>query len=235
MPFNIADLDPEVQDFIVGLQTDLEESDAALQDTVTKATAWQAELTTLRASASADAVRKAGDDDAAFEAAIAKAEPATAEFMKMQRQANKDLQERLQKQEAQDHQRTMVAKAQALPFIPGSDAEKAELFSKMYSVRVDVTKDDGTTESKPIGELVETVFKAVNAQLESASIFTEIGNTGATLTNSTAIDAKAAEFRKADPTLTQEQAIAKAYEEDPNAYVAAQNEIEARQRAQQGV
>lgn len=235
MPFNIADLDPEVQEYIVGLQTDLNESDAALEDVTKTAQTQLAELVQLRATGARDAVRKAGDDDAAFEAAISKADPATQEFMKMQRDQNRLLQERLEKQEQQDHERTMLAKAKALPFIPGEEADVASLLSKCYAVRVDVQKADGTIESKPLGEQIEAIFKAVNAQLDSASIFTELGSTGAVTTTAATVEAKANELRKADPTLTKEQAIAKAYEEDPMAYVVAQNEIEDRQRNQQGV
>lgn len=232
MPFNIEDLEPEVQDYILTLQTELAESDAALEGVTKTANEQKTELAKLRADAEREGVRKAGDDDTAFEAAIAKADPATQEFMKAQRQQNKALLARIEKAEKDDFDKTMIAKAQALPFVPGTDEEKADLFAKMYSVKVPVNKADGSgTEDKPIGELVETVLKTMNGQLESSLMFQDIGSGGA-ITAGVALpgqseaeriaESRATELRKADPTLTREQAIVKVYEADPSLYVQAQ-------------
>jgi hypothetical protein len=101
-------------------------------------------------------------------------------------------------------QREAVTKAQALPMIAEDPNELAELLIAL----------DGT----PEGAKVEKMLKAANEAIAKGDLFSEMGRTGAGVTSGTAVEAAAAEIRKADPNLTPEQAIAKAYEANPDLY-----------------
>lgn len=68
-------------------------------------------------------------------------------------------------------------------------------------------------------EKLETVLKAADAQVEKGALFSELGKTGAGITDvEKQLDTLAADIRKSDPSLTKEQAIEKAYSDNPELY-----------------
>jgi hypothetical protein len=67
---------------------------------------------------------------------------------------------------------------------------------------------------------IERVFKAHNAALDAAQTFAAVGDLGSDSDDASRITKHADELRKSNPKLTREQAIAKAMEENPDAYEA---------------
>jgi hypothetical protein len=101
-------------------------------------------------------------------------------------------------------QREAVTKAQTLPMIAEDPNELAELLIAL--------------EGTPEGAKVEKLLMAANEAISKGNLFSEMGRTGAGVTSGNAVEAAASELRKADPNLTPEQAIAKAYETNPDLY-----------------
>lgn len=101
----------------------------------------------------------------------------------------------------------MLSKANQYKHISGTPAEKAAILKSAYEV------------SKEHGQAVENTWKAANAQLDDPKFLATIGkSTTGDLTVGTKVESKATELRKEDPKLTQEQAIAKVYAENPDLY-----------------
>jgi hypothetical protein len=71
-------------------------------------------------------------------------------------------------------------------------------------------------------EVVKQVFAKANAIVKSgAAVLTaELGGTGGDATAVGKLDAAVAEIRKSNPALTVQQAVAKAYDNDPSLYAA---------------
>lgn len=215
---NKDDLDPQVVALIDSLEEDNAEMETALTAVTEAATTLKAENDALKARVAKYDVAEA-DDDEKFEAVLKSASPEVAEVLKQQRAQNAQMQAQLIATRDADVQRTMLTKAAALPHLQGTKEELAAVLKECFDVPSEFTKADGTTETKTLGDKVEAVLKAANAQLESASIFGEIGKSGGGVTVASSVEAAAEELRKSDPTLTQEQAIAKAYENNPELYV----------------
>lgn len=98
----------------------------------------------------------------------------------------------------------MIAKAEAMPFIAGTTDERADLLEKLH---------DFDTE---IADEVESLLSKANSAISEGSLFKEFGSAASGLSDPVA--AKAAELRASDPSLTEAQAITKAYEDDPSLY-----------------
>lgn len=210
-------LDPQVVAYIDSLEEDTEQLEAALSDVTDVAETLKAENDGLKAKLAKHDVAEA-DTDEAFEEVIKSAPAHVAEVMKAQRRQMQEQAEHIAKMQQADVERTMLAKAAALPYLQGTPDEVAAVLKECYEVPSVITKSDGTTETKTLGDKVEAMLKAANAQLESAAIFSQVGTAGATTTVSKSLEAAAGELRKADPTLTQEQAIAQALDNNPEMY-----------------
>lgn len=65
---------------------------------------------------------------------------------------------------------------------------------------------------------LDRVLKAHNAALKTAKVFEAVGDAGADSDETAAINKRAEDIRKANPSMTREQAIAQALEESPDAY-----------------
>lgn len=116
-----------------------------------------------------------------------------------------------------------VAKAQRLyPSLPVKAEELGPVLRKIA---------DGEKLSDGELKLHERALAAGNEAAHTARLFQEIGSGVADEGSATAkADALATELRKADPKLTQEQALAKVYKSDPDL----RREIEAEERALRG-
>ena len=143
------------------------------------------------------------EDDTQEEDALSKADPIIkAEIAK--------LNERVEKAEAEARtERDLRLKKEAEDFVDGLAApvgEKDELVKTLLGLEGDAR----TT--------VEKTLTAAAQQAKEGALFAEIGKgTGHTTTGARA-ESAAAEIRKANPTLTEEQALAQAYENDPSLY-----------------
>ncbi len=117
------------------------------------------------------------------------------------------------------------------------EAAAVEALAKRFAKGGDLEKIGATAEE--IGELrklqkadeaaFDVVIKrmqAAAAQINTSALFGEIGSSGAGADSAMAkIEAKAAEIRKAEPKLTQAQAMAKAQDENPDLCAAVRAEM----------
>jgi len=143
------------------------------------------------------------------EEVLAKADPAVRSLIEKMQSDTAEAQRIANEERETRINREMLAKAAEYRNIVGTDAEKAEMLKEAYSV------------SEEFGKKFEQSWKATNAQLDEAhgNLFHTVGKSGSgDITISSEVESKAAELRKADPTLTKEQAIAKVYESDPKLY-----------------
>jgi hypothetical protein len=148
-------------------------------------------------------------DDDSEEAILGKADPAVLAIIQKSRDEAAEATKIAKTERDMRIDREMLAKAADYKNITGTPQEKAELLKAAFAV------------SEDFGKKLEQTFKAVNAQLDAATdIFSPIGKT-AGLPDSiyrNELEAKVAEFRKADPTLSPEKAMDKAMQADPKLY-----------------
>ena len=143
-------------------------------------------------------------------AKLAKADPAVAELIKSNEKMKSDLEKAQQDIEKERSVREIgeyVSKAKdEFKNINKSPADLGLMLFNLHKADAKLAND------------VTEVLKAADAQLDAASIFGELGKSGANTTVSGSVEAKAAELRKANPELTEEQAIAQAYADDDTLY-----------------
>lgn len=191
------DLDPEVVAYIEGLESevdilskqveDLNETNEDLADTLSK--------------------MAPKDDEAAEEiskALLAKADPAVRELIEKQQTALAEATAIAKAERDARLDREFISKAESLPMIT---TDKASLGGLLRRVSEALTAEDAAE--------VEKMLRAANEQIAKGSLFDSFGNGGGHTTVSSSAEAKASELKKADPTLTDEQALAKAYNENP--------------------
>lgn len=156
-----------------------------------------------------DDVSKSHDDfydDEEFDAVLSKADPAVRGLIaKMQSDLTEA--ENIAKAERDERlRRDYIAKAEQLPMISTDKDQLGELLKAL---------NDKAPEEAAI---VEKLFGAANKQISESNLFGEIGKSGAHTTLGSSVEAAASEIRKANPGMTQEQAIAAAYESNPSLY-----------------
>jgi len=104
--------------------------------------------------------------------------------------------------------REMVAKASEFKNLTGTAEEKAEILKAAYAV------------GEENGQKIEQMMKAANAQLDESGVFTQFGKSapGADLGTNQEIEARAAELRKANPTMSVEKSKTTVLKSDPTLY-----------------
>lgn len=193
------DLAPEVVEYVEGLESE--------NDTLTKSVeAKDAEIETLKAD-----LKKAEDsglivksEEEQFEALLEKADPAVRVLLKKQADDLAAAQKIAKEERDERISKEFISKAQAMPMLAEDKTEFAGLLRKAHEAL-------GEDYAK-----FETILKTANEQIAKGNLFAELGRDGGEVTVSKSVEAKASEFQKAEPGLTREQAIAKAYDADPN-------------------
>lgn len=200
---NKSGLDADVLAYIEGLELEVE----TLSDQVAKAEE-DIEKSETENSELRDLLAKAAPNDPAVEEEIsksllAKADPAVRALIEKQ---NAELKKQADIAKAEREARleaVFISKAEELPHFPGDSKGKAAL---LRSIADSLDPEQA--------EEVEKALRAMNAKIEQGSLFKSIGTGGAETTISKTVEAKAEELRKADPSLTIEQARVKVYESD---------------------
>lgn len=155
--------------------------------------------------------------EAATEAAQAEAEPETEDVTEDEVEkaaVPEEVRKRMEAQEAelanlkkQARTREFMEKAAPLTILGGSTEERADLLMKIA---------DGDTEA--VAALEESLA-AAQAQVDQSDLFKAVGADGqGDTTADSAIRKRADKIREDEPGLTPEQALVKAYRENPSAY-----------------
>ncbi len=107
-----------------------------------------------------------------------------------------------------------IAKSAELDQLAKNDEEFGPVLREIAKAEEAGHLSEGTSEA------LDSVLKAANEAVKTADIFKEAGRVGRGNGGDadSKLDAAAAEIRKADPSLTEEQAVAKALENDPSLY-----------------
>jgi len=185
---NKDDLPQEVVDYIDALEDTVDEQDSQIE----------------KMAASGSALPPI-EDDADLAVILEKADPAVRAVLQKQAEQLKANEIAIAKAATDDIDRTMIAKAAALPNLTVSGEDLTQILKDAYGV------------SAEHGEKIENLLKAANEQVEASDMFRELGANG-TSTVSASVESAASAIRKDDPTLTAEQALAKAYESNPALY-----------------
>jgi hypothetical protein len=204
-----ADLPQDAQDYIDGLEDAVETLTKSEQD-------LQAENETLtkaleEAEAGSTVVKS---EDEQFEALLSKADPALQVILKRQRDETEALRKQAEEDRSARLDTEFVTVAKSLPMLNDNPNDLGGLLRRVH---------DGV--SKEDFDALSTLFTAANAQIAKGNLFDEFGRqSGAETTVSKSVDAAAAELRKAEPSLTIDQAKAKVYETNPDLFAQAMTE-----------
>jgi hypothetical protein len=205
------DLPQEVVEYIEALED-------ALDASVDRVQKVEEELTKAKKKAPADEEEaNESEEEEAKEDAVGKADPVLrqeiekmrsdhAEAIKKANERAEAAEELAKSERTQRLTREFVAKAADLPMIAEDPNELGSLLMELDAL------------DPAAADKVEKLFKAANEGLRQGDLFGEIGRHGGAVTSSPAIDAAAEAIRKDAPELTQEQAVAKAYEDNPDLY-----------------
>lgn len=197
------DLPKEVVEYIDTLEAHADGVEAERDEAVEKLDALtKAHDELLAKAAEADIAKGEGD----LTALLAKADPTVAAVIRKQAEDIKEQAAKIAKAEDQAVTTSMIAKAAQMPMISEKPTDLGEVLKTAYGV------------SPEYGQQVEGLLRAANTQIAQGNLFKSFGSGGADATITASVDAAAAELRKSDPSLTPEQAVAKAYEQNPALY-----------------
>jgi plasmid stabilization system protein ParE len=209
---NKSDLDPEVVAYIEGLESEVDDLSGKVEKAEQDLAARDEQITTLTEKVSKSVPN---DPDAARKEMLEKADPALRAYLEEQ-DAKVSKAEEIAKAERDARlEREFVSKAEALPMISENKQDLAGLLRRISDA---LTPEDA--------EKVEKTLAAANEQIAKGNLFGTMGRGGGETTISKSVEGKAAELRKADPTLTQEQAIAQVYNDDPDLFAQAMTDQE---------
>lgn len=210
------DLPTEVKDYIDALEERVEEldgdvgkSDEALAEVIR-------ENDVLKGEALGDKLAKS-DSDEAFTEAISKADPATRAILESQRTQLQTAEAAIAKSAADATEATMVAKSAELTHVHVEKADDDDegmvgILKTAYGV------------SAEYGDQLFEVLKRTSDLVEQGDLFSELGAGGGSTVIAKSAEAQAAALRKEDPELSEEEALAKIYTDDPALYEQAKQE-----------
>lgn len=212
---DLAGLDPEVREYIEGLEADNTE----LTEAVTKAEAENVskdtEITELRDTLSKSAPKDAESQEEITKALLAKADPAVRALIE-KTQADLAKSDAIAKAEREIRLgREFLSKAEAMPMLAAEPTEegvsgKQAMASLLRRAADALAPDDFAS--------LEKVLKTANTQITKGNLFSTLGSGGGETTISKSVTAMAGELRKQNPALTQEQAEAEVYSQNPDLY-----------------
>lgn len=152
------------------------------------------------------------EPDEEAELALAKADPTVRRYitkMEQRRQADRTrlakAEETATKTARELERRDFVSKASALPFIGKAD-ELGGLMQSLYE------------KAPEEAAVVEKILTKLNGQVESSAIFDEIGKLGKDSDPNGEFATKVSDIKKADPSLTDQQARAQVLDANPSLY-----------------
>lgn len=203
-PISKDGLDPEVATYITALEA---ENDVLAEQVAKSEEDEKAHAEALAAKDEQIAKMVPATDEAADEiskSVLAKADPAVraliekqqADLAEVRKQADEERDARISKE--------FVSKAETFPML-GDD--KVALGGLLRRISEALSPEENAE--------IDKVLKSANEAIAQGNLFESFGSGGAITTVSQSTEAAAAEIIKAEPTLTKEQAIAKAYATNP--------------------
>lgn len=215
---NKSDLDPEVVAYIDGLESEVDDLTASVEKAEGERDEAKSEVEELKGTLAKSAPVDETAQEEITKALLAKADPAVRALIEKQQADLKAASDIAKAEREARLSKEFLSKAEALPMLSadtGEEAGAASLAGLLRRAADALTPEDSAA--------LEKMLKAANEQIAKGNLFGTIGRGGAETTISKSLKAMAAEFRKADPTLTQEMAEVKAMEENPELATALMN------------
>jgi hypothetical protein len=208
--FNLPDdLDTDTVEYIGSLEDRLLKAEADLAEAVAKGFPAGKKAAPFK---SKDAEPDADDMKKSLDAVLAKADPALAEYLRKQADDLAATEARLAKAEAHNTamaeasiRKAAVAKAESYTALGVDAAAAADVLVELHKSAPDLATK------------VETMLDAAAEAVSTSDIFKEYGRPGALVSGSKA-DELAKALRAVEPSLSEEAALAKAYEDNPDLY-----------------
>jgi len=201
---NKSDLDPEVVAYIDGLESEVDDLTASVEKAEGERDTAKAEAGELRDTLAKSAPVSAEAEEEITKALLAKADPAVRALIEKQ-QADLKTASQIAKAEREARLgKEFLSKAEALPMLTEDRPTLAGLLRRIS----DALSPEENAE-------VEKILRAANEQIAKGNLFGSLGRGGAETTISKGLRTRAEELRKADPSLTIEQAEVKVMEDDP--------------------
>lgn len=211
------DLPTEVKDYIDALEDRVEELDGEVEKTDEALADVLRENEVLKAAATTEALSKS-DDDEAFATAIEKADPVTRAVLESQRAEIRKSAAAIAKSEAEKVEAVMVSKSEALGnvYVAKSDDDTDQGMVTILKTAYGVSSE--------FGDRLFEVLKHADHLIDQGGIFDELGAGGGHTVVSKSAEAQAEELRKANPDLSEVDALAQVYANDPSLYEQAKQE-----------
>lgn len=214
-PISKDDLDPEVVEYIDGLETEVTDLTKSVEDLTVEKDAAEKERDEAKdalAKAEQDGLIVKSEEDIRKEA-LAKADPAVRMLIEKQEAELAEVRKAAEAERDARLTREFVSKAETLPMLSENKDDLGGLLRRMADA---LSPEDNAA--------VEKMLSAANAQIAKGNLFEEFGRGGGTTTISKSVEAAAEEVRKAHPDWTPEQAVAHVYETNPGLLAEAMQE-----------
>lgn len=200
------DLDPEVVEYIDGLEAEVDDLSKSVESVTAERDGLVAERDSLKKSLddaeASGAVIKSEDEQR--KAMLAKADPAIRALIEKQEADLAEVKKAADAERDARLTREFIAKAETMPMV----AEDRTALGGLLRRLSEALSPEDTAE-------VEKILKAANEQIAQGNVFREFGVDGGAVTVSKSVEAAAQAIQKEDPSLTFEQAQAKAFERNP--------------------
>lgn len=204
-PISKSDLPDQVVEYIEALEAAFEDQAAKIEAHAAEITKKDGEIADLQSTLAKSAPKDAQSAEEIRKEALAKADPALRALIEKQDAELAETRAIAKAERDARLTREYISKAEALPMLAEDKTKLAELLRSMA---------EKLTEEETAA--VEKILKDANVLIAKSNLFNPIGTDlgGADLVT-TDVRAKAEAIRKADPTMSIEQAEAKVYEENP--------------------
>lgn len=202
---NKSDLAPEVVEYIDSLEAEVDALSADVEKAEAEVIEKDAVIADLQGTLEKSAPKDEDSEAEILKANLAKMDPAVRSIVEKQMRETAEAKEIAKAEREQRLEREFISKAESLPMLAEDKKDLAGLLRQV----ADALPQESV-------EKFETILKAANEQIAKGNLFSTFGKSGAETTVSKSLDGKAAEIRKANPDLTPDQALAQAYEENPD-------------------
>lgn len=207
-----SDLPQAVRDYIDELEDRLGDKN----ETIVKLAADNDALIAERDEMVAKQLLEDSGNDELVKAAIAKADPETAAVLGALHKELTSARSTVAKQHIEAQQSVMVSKAASLPAIYVEPIRKDDGTVDASDKGLTTILKAAYDQSPEFGDRLFTVLKHANDRIEQSGLFSELGQSGAKTTIAKSAESAVAEIRKANPDMTEEDALAAFYSQDGN-------------------
>lgn len=203
---NKADLSPEVLEYIEALESEVGTLGAQIEKAEEDINERDEQIAKM-------APKDAESAEEIAKSMLAKADPAVRSLIEKQQAELAEVRKQAADEREARLTREYIAKAEDLSMVA---EDKPSLASLLRAAAEKLEPEQNET--------LEKVLKSADEALRQSGLFSEFGKSETASTVSKSVEGKAEELRKADPSLTIEQAMERVYAENPDLFEQAMSE-----------